>query len=84
MPLSTPAVSPSDQSVHRILHEDIKTLKAAIPLVPTQPTFSTIYRWATVGYRGHKLEVYRCGSRLITSTEAVARFLAATQDPTNG
>lgn len=62
-----------------ILRERIVTLKDVPSLVPTCPHFATVYRWTVVGIRGHKLETFRIGSRVITSAEAVERFLKATQ-----
>ena len=37
--------------------------------------FSTIYRWATRGVGGVRLEVAKIGGRLVTTTEALERFV---------
>ena len=37
---------------------------------------STLWRWATKGIRGIRLEYIKMGGRLVTSVEAVARFSA--------
>ncbi len=37
---------------------------------------STLWRWATRGIRGIRLEYIKMGGRLVTSVEAVARFSA--------
>lgn len=42
---------------------------------PTHP--STLFRWATDGLRGVKLEVVQVGGTKCTSREALARFFAA-------
>lgn len=42
---------------------------------PVNP--STLWRWATRGLRGVRLETIRVGGSTCTSTEAVKRFLAA-------
>ena len=42
-----------------------------------KPHIATIRRWANRGCRGHRLEVVFLGNRLMTSRQAVARFLAA-------
>ena len=41
---------------------------------------TTIWRWATRGVRGIRLETYREGGRRYTTREAHARFVAATSD----
>lgn len=38
---------------------------------------STLHRWTIHGARGVKLETVRLGSRVLTSREAVGRFVAA-------
>jgi hypothetical protein len=38
---------------------------------------STLYRWASCGYRGVKQEVVRVGGTLCTSREALQRFCEA-------
>jgi len=63
-----------------ILTETVCSLGDAAKIVPTSPCFATIWRWTQRGSRGHKLESYRVGGQLITSHEAVNRFLEATQE----
>lgn len=62
-----------------ILAETVCTLKEVPKLLPTRPHFATIWRWTNHGVRGVKLETYRVGQQLLTSHEAVHRFLEATQ-----
>jgi hypothetical protein len=62
-----------------ILTETICTLKEVPKIVPTRPCFATIWRWTQRGVKGHKLETYKIGSRVITSHESVHRFLEAIQ-----
>jgi|GEM_PF-5623476 len=42
-----------------------------------KPHIATLRRWAKYGCRGHKLETAFLGNRLMTTHQAVARFLAA-------
>ena len=39
-------------------------------------SLSTVSRWALRGVRGHRLEIYRLGGRVITSREAFERWCA--------
>ena len=55
----------------KILTEHVIPLRDARALVPTSPTVHTIRRWTTDG----DLESARVGGRIVTSKEAVARFL---------
>jgi len=63
-----------------ILTETICTLKEVPTIVPTRPCFATIWRWTQRGIGGTRLETYKIGSRVITSHQAVHRFLEATQN----
>ncbi len=59
--------------------EEVVSLAAATKHLPKRrggkrPHVSTLYRWATVGVNGVKLEVIRVGSTLCTSLEALQRF----------
>jgi len=51
--------------------------KASNLWVPTRPHVATIWRWATRGIRGVKLDIVRIGGSTCTSREAVGRFLSA-------
>ena len=44
-------------------------------------SFSTLWRWATKGIRGHRLEVLRVGGALCTSEAALKRFFAKLTAP---
>ena len=39
-----------------------------------KPHVATLYRWASRGLRGHRLETIRVGGSLCTSVEALQRF----------
>ena len=59
--------------------ETLLSLADAADLLPRRragkrPHPSTLYRWASHGYRGVRLEVIRVGSTLCTSREALQRF----------
>lgn len=67
-----------------LLTEDVLSLAQAADqsVLPRRrggkrPHASTLYRWATVGCRGVKLETIRFGGTLCTSLEALQRFTAA-------
>lgn len=57
------------------------SLKAAALMVPAidgaHITQQTIYRWIMKGLYGIKLESGRVGTRIVTTSEAVQRFLKA-------
>lgn len=62
-----------------LLAEDIRSLSQAAAEIPSQPHFSTVLRWSQRGINDVRLETYKIGGRLITSRQAVDRFLHATQ-----
>src|SRR5688572_16010703 len=68
-------------SVHRLLTEGLIDLTEAAACCKDargrKPHVGTIRRWAKDGTRGHKLETTFLGNRLMTSRQALARFLAA-------
>ena len=58
--------------------EHLIPLANACKLVPGCPVhWNTIRRWSRAGYRGVRLETVRVGLRLLTSEEAVRRFVAS-------
>ena len=65
----------------RILTEDVLTLQDArseIALATGQrPDKTTLYRWCLRGCRGTKLEHIRLGDRILTSKQALTRFIAS-------
>jgi hypothetical protein len=71
-----------------LLTEDLIGLTAASRLPQLRrdgraPALTTVFRWATKGVRGQKLETINCGGWRCTSREAVNRFLARiTAEPT--
>jgi hypothetical protein len=69
----------TDKSNSHILTEDIISLSDAAKSLPTRPHFATVWRWAERGLRGRRLETYKIGARHVTSTQALHRFLEATQ-----
>jgi hypothetical protein len=63
------------------LSETTLTLSAAARRLPrlrsNRPVHpSTLWRWATCGIRGIRLETTRLGGTTVTSTEALRRFFA--------
>jgi hypothetical protein len=61
--------------------EDPITLADVPDLLPAiggkKVSVYTVGRWASIGVRGVRLEVHRIGGRVLTSRQAVERFLAA-------
>lgn len=72
--------------------EALITMNAAATLLPTidgrQPHPASVWRWCKKGVNGVRLDYVRVGYRVLTSREAVARFLAelaeADLDPDKG
>lgn len=64
-----------------LLAERVITLRQACDMLPGNPAFSTVYRWATRGLRHRnsdvrlKLETVCIGKQRLTSVQAVTRFL---------
>lgn len=59
--------------------EEVVTLSAATRHLPARragkrPHVATMYRWASRGLRGQKLETIRIGGTLCTSLQALQRF----------
>jgi hypothetical protein len=73
------AMSTETQSNAHLLTETVCSLSEVPKLIPNRPNFSTIWRWTRKGIRGEVLETYRIGGRVVTSHQAVHRFLEATQ-----
>ena len=65
-----------------LLAEDTLSLPQAARELPGTPDPSTLWRWATRGVKGVKLETVRIGAgRVYTSRQALTRFLERTQEP---
>jgi hypothetical protein len=66
--------------VANILNEQRLDLKEVPPLVPGRAgrpvSPATVYRWATKGLNGARLQTVQVGSRMVTSKEAIDRFFA--------
>lgn len=70
-----------------LLSEQALTLSQAAATLPCRrggrPTHSaTLFRWATEGLRGVKLEVVQVGATKCTSREALQRFFAKLAEAT--
>jgi len=66
--------------------EEVLTLTEAATRLPRRraakrPHVATLYRWATRGCRGIRLETIRVGGTLCTSVEALQRFCERLSDP---
>ncbi len=68
-------------SVSKILCEDLLTIQEArreiASVTGRRPDKCTLYRWCMKGCRGTKLEHVRLGDRILTSKQALTRFIAA-------
>lgn len=64
----------------RILAEDVLTMSEAAQEFPRAKHVSCLYRWAHRGVRGHRLATVRLGAQLVTSRQAITRFLRAIND----
>lgn len=58
-----------------IKNETVISLKDARDEFPLPPNLHAIYRWASHGVSGVRLETFKQGGKRLTSKEAVARFL---------
>lgn len=64
-----------------IAEEHVLSLSEACKVLPAiegrKPHPSTLWRWARKGVRGVRLEYARLGRRIVTSREALGRFVNA-------
>lgn len=69
----------TDNTVSRILTEDVLTLQDArreiARVTGRRPDKTTLYRWCLRGVGGIKLEHIRLGDRILTSRQALTRFI---------
>jgi hypothetical protein len=59
----------------RVLTETLISLEEARRSIPWPVSILSVARWARTGCRGVKLESARVGGRIVTSREALERFL---------
>jgi len=71
----------SETTTSRILTEDVLTLADARrelhQVTGHRPDKCTIYRWCLKGVKGTTLEHIRLGDRILTSRQALTRFIEA-------
>jgi hypothetical protein len=64
--------------------EELRTFQEVAHLLPGSPHVSTLYRWASRGVKGVRLETVVVGGRRYTSAEALRRFAQRlTVDPSS-
>ena len=63
-----------------LLTEETLSLPQASRELPGRPNASTLWRWASRGLGGVKLETIRIGTRVFTSRQALTRFIEKTQE----
>jgi hypothetical protein len=68
-------------TTQKVLSEDVLTTKQACeelrPIFGKPIDRTTLYRWALRGIRGTHLEYTKIGGRIVTSRQAIARFIEA-------
>lgn len=62
-----------------VMKEDPLTIAEAAVLLPGVAEI-TLRGWVRTGFRGIKLESVRIGARILTTKQAMARFIAATTE----
>jgi hypothetical protein len=71
----------TEKTVSTILTESVLTLQDARREIASvtghRPDKCTIYRWCLKGVGGIKLEHIRLGDRILTSRQAINRFIVA-------
>lgn len=76
--MSTPL---TESAVHRVLTEDVLTLKEArtelFRATGRRPDKATLTRWIHRGVGGVRLDAVRMGYQLLTSRQALTRFIEA-------
>ena len=74
------ASTTTESTVSRILTEDVLTLQDArteiFRATGRRPDKTTLYRWCLRGVNQTKLEHIRLGDRILTSRQAITRFIA--------
>lgn len=79
MPTATPDAVKN--SVQRVLSEDVLTLREACNelalITRRRPDKTTLYRWCFKGVGGVKLDFARVGVQILTSRQALTRFIEA-------
>lgn len=63
---------------------DAITLAEAAQLFSPVPHAATVWRWATKGTRGSKLQSWMLGGKRVTTPAAVEAFLRGLNAPTHG
>jgi hypothetical protein len=71
----------SSEVISRVLTEDVLTLSQArtelAAITGQRPDKATLTRWIHRGVGGHKLDAVRLGVQLLTSRQALTRFITA-------
>lgn len=67
----------------KVLSEDVLTTKQACeelrPIFGKPIDRTTLYRWALRGVKGRRLEYTKIGGRIVTSRQAITRFIEASR-----
>lgn len=54
------------------------TVNDTCKILPGRPHRNTVIRWFDRGFKGIRLESWRCGNRRVTTVQAIDKFLAET------
>jgi hypothetical protein len=73
---SSGSLTASSTTTTQLSGEDLLSLTAAAKETPGRPTVRTVWRWASSGVSGVKLQTLKVGGRTFTSRQALQRFLA--------
>lgn len=61
--------------------QDAVSLARAAELLPSKPHVATVWRWATRGVKGVRLQTWTVGGRRFTTIPALEQFLRALNTP---
>ncbi len=59
----------------RVMTEDTLSIADACKEIPGRPSTATVWRWTKRGIYGVRLESFRSGHAIMTSRQAINRFL---------
>jgi len=64
--------------------EKYLTLAQATHHIPGRPALPTLKRWAYTGYKGVRLQTWKCGRQRCTTQAAIEQFIYDTTAAENG
>ena len=76
LPATVHAIRCDSTHMIDITRESTVSFAAAPAIIPGRPHISQVYRWASRGLRGIRLEWVQVGGQRYTSREAIQRFIS--------